>query len=58
MYPGTPALPKDLSNRKLAQNQTELSRQIAELRSTVEHQGHMVEQLLAVVSKGKSVERL
>jgi len=52
-----PSLPKDLTNRKLAQNQTELSRQIAELRIMVEAQGRTLEQLLDVLSKGKSVDR-
>ncbi|KAG2147446.1 uncharacterized protein EDB93DRAFT_414983 [Suillus bovinus] len=37
---------KDLSNRKLAQNQTELSQQISELRETVEMQGEMIRELL------------
>jgi hypothetical protein len=37
---------RDLSNRKLARNQTELSRQIAELKGTVEAQGEMLRILL------------
>ncbi|KAF9464059.1 hypothetical protein BDZ94DRAFT_1257446 [Collybia nuda] len=58
MYPGAPTpRPSDLSNRKLAQNQTELSRQISELRSTVEAQGLMLQRLLNALegstSKGK-----
>lgn len=58
MYPGAPTpRPSDLSNRKLAQNQTELSRQISELRSTVEVQGLMLQRLLDALegstSKGK-----
>lgn len=51
--------PRDLSNLKLAQNQTELSRQIAELRSTVEAQGQIMKRLLEAVeatSKGKQRE--
>ncbi|KAI6128760.1 hypothetical protein EDD17DRAFT_1739310 [Pisolithus thermaeus] len=40
---------RDLSNRKLAQNQTELSRQISELRVTVELQSQMMKQLLAIL---------
>lgn len=53
----------DLSNRKLAQNQTELSQQIADLRMTVEIQGRMLQQLLDALqvqepaSKGKDRER-
>ncbi|KAI6030617.1 hypothetical protein F5J12DRAFT_801813 [Pisolithus orientalis] len=41
--------PRDLSNRKLAQNQTELSRQISELRMTVELQSQMMKQLLTIL---------
>ncbi|ESK92115.1 voltage-gatedpotassiumchannel [Moniliophthora roreri MCA 2997] len=47
---------RDLSNRKLAQNQTELSKQISELRDTVEMQGEMIKRLLEVLEtriKGK-----
>lgn len=40
---------RDLSNRKLAQNQTELSQQISDLRSTVERQSEMMRQLLAIL---------
>lgn len=57
MYPGAPPRPNDLSNRKLAQNQTELSRQISELRATVEGQGlmlqHLIDALESSTSKGK-----
>jgi potassium voltage-gated channel Shal-related subfamily D protein 2 len=56
-YPGTSSVPKDLTNRKLAQNQTELSQQITELRVTVETQGRMIEKLLEALSKGKGVDR-
>ncbi|KAF5377877.1 hypothetical protein D9615_006821 [Tricholomella constricta] len=55
--------PSDLTNRKLAQNQTELSHQISELRSTVEAQGQMLQQLLdalqvqGIASKGKEADR-
>ena len=37
---------RDLSNRKLAQNQTELSRQIHSLATTVEQQGMLLRRLL------------
>jgi uncharacterized coiled-coil protein SlyX len=37
---------RDLSNMKLAQNQTELSRQIEELAGTVEVQGRLLRRLL------------
>ncbi|KAG1727816.1 hypothetical protein EDB19DRAFT_174456 [Suillus lakei] len=52
---------KDLSNRKLAQNQTELSQQISELRVTVEMQGEMIRELLGYLrveekAKGKRRE--
>ncbi|KAL0577505.1 hypothetical protein V5O48_004491 [Marasmius crinis-equi] len=43
----------DLSNLKLAQNQTELSKQISELRETVELQGLMIRRLLDSLEKGK-----
>jgi len=66
-YPPTPVgagtQSTDLSNRKLAQNQTELSSQIDELRATVEVQGQMLQRLLNVLeetktmSKGKRVDR-
>jgi len=36
----------DASNRKLAQNQSDMSRQIADLRSAMERQGEMLRQLL------------
>ncbi|KAG1732457.1 uncharacterized protein EDB91DRAFT_1058049 [Suillus paluster] len=46
---------KDLSNRKLAQNQTELSQQISELRATVEMQGEMIRELLGYLhAEGKA----
>ncbi|KAJ3510190.1 hypothetical protein NLJ89_g4820 [Agrocybe chaxingu] len=41
-----PRTPRDLSNLKLAQNQTELSRQIQELAATVEIQGKLLQRLL------------
>jgi len=37
---------RDLSNRKLAQNQTELSRQIHSLATTIEQQGMLMRKLL------------
>ncbi|KAG6370516.1 hypothetical protein JVT61DRAFT_11297 [Boletus reticuloceps] len=40
---------RDLSNRKLAQNQTELSRQISELRSMAEAQGEMIRHLMGTL---------
>ncbi|KAL0067334.1 hypothetical protein AAF712_005561 [Marasmius tenuissimus] len=46
----------DLSNMKLAQNQTELSNQISELRDTVELQGVLIKRLLAALEKGKQRE--
>ncbi|KAG2344449.1 voltage-gated potassium channel [Suillus weaverae] len=54
---------KDLSNRKLAQNQTELSQQISELRMTVEMQGEMIQELLGYLrvegtAKGKHRENV
>ncbi|KAG2753176.1 voltage-gated potassium channel [Suillus brevipes Sb2] len=54
---------KDLSNRKLAQNQTELSQQISELRVTVEIQGEMIRELLGYLrvegtGKGKLRENV
>jgi potassium voltage-gated channel Shal-related subfamily D protein 2 len=60
---GSPAIPKmtmtgqDLSNLKLAENQTELSRQIAELRATIEEQSVMVDRLIGLLDKGKQRER-
>ncbi|EKM79679.1 hypothetical protein AGABI1DRAFT_59386 [Agaricus bisporus var. burnettii JB137-S8] len=39
----------DLSNLKLAQNQTELSRQISELAATVEVQGRLLKRLVTVL---------
>jgi hypothetical protein len=41
---------------KLAQNQTELSRQIEELRHVVEGQGHMVGRLLEVLGEREKGE--
>ncbi|EIN12884.1 voltage-gated potassium channel [Punctularia strigosozonata HHB-11173 SS5] len=49
---GGPSRVSDLSNRKLAQNQTELSHQITELRATVEAQGEMLERLVAALEAG------
>jgi len=46
----------DLSNFKLAENQTELSKQISELRTTVEEQGILLRRLLDAVEKGKQRE--
>jgi len=43
---------RDLTNRKLAQNQTELSRQISELRSAVEVQGEMIRRLVGMLEDG------
>lgn len=43
---GADVAPRDLSNLKLAQNQTELSRQIEELAGTVEAQGKLLMRLL------------
>ena len=43
---GVAAAARDLSNMKLAQNQTELSRQIEELAGTVEVQGRLLRRLL------------
>ncbi|KAJ7343134.1 hypothetical protein DFH08DRAFT_871830 [Mycena albidolilacea] len=47
--------PSDLSNRKLAYNQTELSKQISELRSVVDAQGQLIARLVtALEGKGKA----
>jgi len=47
----------DLTNLKLARNQTELSVQISELRSVVEMQGDMIQRLVkALEGKGKERE--
>ncbi|KAF7311357.1 Potassium voltage-gated channel subfamily B member 2 [Mycena kentingensis (nom. inval.)] len=49
----------DLSNRKLAQNQTELSRQITELKSVVEAQGAIIARLASALEgkgKGRAVD--
>ncbi|KAJ7438452.1 hypothetical protein FB451DRAFT_1448034 [Mycena latifolia] len=49
----TPA--SDLSNRKLAHNQMELSKQISELRGVIETQGHLIARLAtALEGKGKA----
>jgi len=42
---------KDLSNMKLAMNQTELSRQISELREIVEVQGKVIGRLVEVLER-------
>jgi len=50
--PPTPRTPsRDLSNMKLAQNQTELSRQIENLAATVEIQGRMLQRLMEVLEE-------
>ncbi|KAJ6453484.1 hypothetical protein C8R47DRAFT_1168122 [Mycena vitilis] len=50
-----PSTPSDLSNRKLAYNQTELSKQISELRGVVEAQGELIARLAsALEGKGKA----
>ncbi|KAJ6525762.1 hypothetical protein B0H19DRAFT_971203 [Mycena capillaripes] len=52
--PHTANPPTDLSNRKLAHNQTELSKQISELRGVVEAQGQLIARLVtALEGKGK-----
>ncbi|KAJ7172311.1 hypothetical protein C8R46DRAFT_1161771 [Mycena filopes] len=53
-HPHQPNGSSDLSNRKLAENQTELSNQIADLRGLVESQGQLISQLVtALEGKGK-----
>jgi len=47
--PRTPS--RDLSNMKLAQNQTELSKQIEDLAATVEIQGKMLQRLLGILAE-------
>ena len=47
--PRTPS--RDLSNMKLAQNQTELSKQIEDLTATVEIQGRMLQRLLDLLAE-------
>ncbi|KAF8798673.1 voltage-gated potassium channel [Phlegmacium glaucopus] len=42
---------RDLSNMKLAQNQTELSRQIGDLAATIEIQGKMLQRLMEVMEE-------
>jgi len=50
--PQPPRMPsRDLSNMKLAQNQTELSRQIEDLAATVEIQGRMLQRLMEVLEE-------
>lgn len=50
--PPTPRNPsRDLSNMKLAQNQTELSKQIEDLTATVELQGRMLQRLLEIMAE-------
>lgn len=60
-YSGKTPRASDLSNRKLAHNQTELSRQITELCSAVEIQSHLLERILHALddrtAKGKLVDR-
>ena len=51
--------PQDLSNFKLAENQTELRKQIVDLRKTVEAQGELVRRLVDLIErdrKGKERE--
>ena len=57
--PGRNSAAPDLSNLKLAENQTELSRQISDLRSALEEQGAMIKRLAEIleISKGKQSER-
>jgi potassium voltage-gated channel Shal-related subfamily D member 2 len=43
----------DLSNRKLAQNQTELARQIVELRAAVDQQNALMRQILERLPSGE-----
>lgn len=42
---------RDLSNRKLAQNQLELSKQIEELKETVESQRQIIERLVSLLER-------
>jgi len=54
--PITPIIPapttkRDLSNLKLAQNQTELSRQIADLMGAVEGQGKLLRRIMRVLEE-------
>lgn len=57
VYPPEPAMTsprlQDLSNFKLAQNQTELSEQIDNLKAIVEMQGKMMNRLLDVIEGRK-----
>ncbi|KAF9525586.1 hypothetical protein CPB83DRAFT_818299, partial [Crepidotus variabilis] len=51
--PDTPRTPsRDLSNLKLAQNQTELSKQIHELSATVEMQAKLLQRLIKKLDQG------
>ncbi|KAL0961287.1 hypothetical protein HGRIS_006247 [Hohenbuehelia grisea] len=53
--------PRDLSNLKLAENQTELSKQISDLRGTMEMQAKLIKRLVGALeagSKGKQRETL
>lgn len=55
----TPPIPlQDLSNFKLAQNQTELSRQIEELKTAVEMQKQMVNRLLEAIEGRKHQDQI
>jgi potassium voltage-gated channel Shal-related subfamily D member 2 len=57
--PGKNSAAPDLTNLKLAENQTELSRQISDLRSALEEQGVMIKRLTEIleISKGKQPVR-
>ena len=62
MHPPSPKGGRDLSNMKLAQNQTELSKQIVDLSRMVEEQGHLLRRVMKVLegenpSLGKGKER-
>ncbi|KAK7437720.1 hypothetical protein VKT23_018436 [Stygiomarasmius scandens] len=48
---------RDLTNYKLAQNQTELSKQIIDLRDTVERQGEIIARLVGLLEGRKGKER-
>lgn len=54
--PPPPRTPRDLTNMKLAQNQTELSKQIEELTATVEIQGRMLQRLLEIMAENPGKE--
>lgn len=49
LHSEVPTTSQDLSNFKLAQNQTELSHQIEDLKATVELQGKLLTRLLATL---------